>query len=492
LLLALLVLVVLGALLGAPRPVHPEDPLFAFVQISDSQPNSEADWRDFEEVLDSVAAAGSSGALLPRPIAFVLIAGDLVSRPRRLADWNRFLDTIDERLTANDIPYRAVPGNQDWDGHDGLANYALFIGDPGVWESDVDVVIGRNGRVAYTGWSGLRIIGFNNANEGWNQIDPADVDSLRTRAEVAAAAGQSVYLLGHHPHDEGASIPLADVLETPAVCCYGRGHSGSVGARRPLASIANQSIWDLNTNRIPDMRAILYFEVHPSELHVYTIRLDAEPTELPAPRTIALAGPLVPSPLSAPLRSTFLPDADAQVNSSDPTRNYGSSATLRVRGGDPTYRSYLRFPVSGLAGASVLTARLRLFATDPGPDGGALFPVASEWSEDQINWSNAPALEGAPVAGGMEVVADEWREIDVTAVVQGDGVYTFALDSSSSSSVYYSSREGGESPQLVIASAMPLEEAVAVPSLFTLGAACLLAALLVTGMRAAGALSSSP
>jgi len=106
--------------------------------------------------------------------------------------------------------------------------------------------------------------------------------------------------------------------------------------------------------------------------------------------------------------------------------------------------------VTGVLGAPVDSAKLRLFTTDPSDDGGALYPVASDWTESGITWANAPPIGGAPLAGPAPVVASQWREIDVTSVVQGDGSYAFALDSASTNSAYYSSREGASPPELVV------------------------------------------
>ena len=66
---------------------------------------------------------------------------------------------------------------------------------------------------------------------------------------------------------------------------------------------------------------------------------------------------------------SFVPVADAQVNSGTPTGNYGSLATIRTREAtgtptDPTYRSFLTFNVSGVGGQSITSVTLRLYVTD--------------------------------------------------------------------------------------------------------------------------------
>jgi PKD repeat protein len=525
------VLLFLGLLLGTGGPAGAQEPLFTFAQISDSQPDTEEDWAKFDRVLDAIVASGASGALIPRPIDFVLFAGDLVSHGDNQSEWVRFVDTIDAALTAHAIPYRAVPGNHDVkDIGPGL--YEFFIGDSGVWDTDSATVVGQNGPTVYTGWSGLRIIGFNNSNGAWNQISAEDLSIISTKVSAAATAGENVLLLGHHPHDGEGVIPLASVLENPTICCYARGHAGSPGARRGLDSIANPDIWDLNSNKIVEEEPILYYEAYPNELRVYVIELYLNPTALPTPKTIQLAHPLEQvvlnppvadfsaSPVSgaAPLAvsftdlstnaptawlwsfgdgttsternpthtyaaagvydvslrasnamgsntklrndyvsvappppvQTFLPTADAYVKSSSPGSNFGTSSELRVKTDTTTYRSYLRFDVSGLTGPWVISARLRLYATDGSPDGGSLYPVGSSWTESGITWSNAPSIGGAPVAGPAATSAGQWREIDVTSVVRGAGSYDFALQSASANSAYYSSRQGANPPQLVV------------------------------------------
>src|SRR5512145_3086305 len=117
----------LGLLLGAGLPAGAQEPVFTFAQISDSQPDTEEDWARFERVLAAIAASATSRALIPRPIDFVLFAGALVSHADSQSEWTRFVDTIDAGLTANAIPYRAVPGNHDQQEF-GVGFYEFYIG----------------------------------------------------------------------------------------------------------------------------------------------------------------------------------------------------------------------------------------------------------------------------------------------------------------------------------------------------------------------------
>ncbi|HYN89266.1 MAG TPA: hypothetical protein VER55_12075, partial [Ardenticatenaceae bacterium] len=64
-------------------------------------------------------------------------------------------------------------------------------------------------------------------------------------------------------------------------------------------------------------------------------------------------------------------------------------------------------------------------------------------------WNNRPA-RGAPIADQGEVVADTWVEYDVSALVRGDGQYSFLIVTDEEDGVTFSSREGSRPPQLVL------------------------------------------
>ena len=146
------------------------------------------------------------------------------------------------------------------------------------------------------------------------------------------------------------------------------------------------------------------------------------------------------------------PVADAHVKSTSATKNYGAESSLRLRNGgtsSDTYRSYLKFDVTGLASAPD-SAKLRLFVTDDSPDGGSVFKVANSWTETAITWGNAPAVAGSSLAAAGATRNGTWVDFDVTSAVTGNGEVSFALTTTSSNSSYYSSREGANRPQLVL------------------------------------------
>jgi PKD repeat protein len=280
-----------------PGVARAQEPLFSFVQISDSQPIDALDQQSFELVLDEIVAAGQSGALLPRPVSLVIFPGDLVDDGTAASEWLTFLDTVDSRLTANGIPYLAVPGNHDVP--DGVtAFYEQYVADSGVWSARSADFVGHNGVSGLTGWRGLRFIGFNNHNPIMNRISDADLAEIEARVAAAVAAGENVFLVGHHEHDSSGRVPLVDVLPTPEVIGYMRGHIDPPWAQQGL--VGNPNAWDLNTNSIWSDGALIYYEVFETGIDAYVIELDEDPSGLPAPVTISLLHPLTPAVLGVP------------------------------------------------------------------------------------------------------------------------------------------------------------------------------------------------
>lgn len=153
--------------------------------------------------------------------------------------------------------------------------------------------------------------------------------------------------------------------------------------------------------------------------------------------------------------TTFTPSHDTFVNSAAPTTQYGGNPSIKVKDAATDMNSYLKFNVTGLSG-SVESAILRLQVTDAGADGGGVYSVSNNftsggaWTEVGLTWNNAPTIGGAPLDSAGAVSNGQWVELDVTAVVGGNGVYSFAVRNANLDIVFYSSKEGLNPPELVI------------------------------------------
>ncbi len=278
--------ILLALALGTPL-AGAQQPLFSFVQISDSQPQTTTHHQNFVDVLRVISEGGQPGKLLPRPIDFVVFAGD-ITYGNTIADWNAATDKLDTWLTANGIPYRAVPGNHDVDNSD-TSRFESYIGSSDPWDMGSAAFAGHNGVSRTTCWRGLRFVGFNNSNPGWNTIPAADVTDISSRVSAGATAGENVFLLCHHPHDERDRLPLVNVLPNTSIVGYLRGHIETAHISRGLTGIDNPSVWDVDTNYLYTDRVLVYYEVFTNELRARVVFID---DPLPSPTIIPLVHPM--------------------------------------------------------------------------------------------------------------------------------------------------------------------------------------------------------
>ncbi len=161
---------------------------------------------------------------------------------------------------------------------------------------------------------------------------------------------------------------------------------------------------------------------------------------------------------ATPLTFSFTPQHDTYINSESPTATAGTASTLRAKVG--VYYTYLKFEVTGLNG-TLQNAKLRLHVSDASPDGGSAHVVSNNyrssttpWVEKDLNWNNAPDINGAALSSAGAVSIGQWVELDVTSAIVGNGTYSFGLKNNNSDKVYYRSKDYGAatSPQLVIES----------------------------------------
>ncbi|HEX5498696.1 MAG TPA: DNRLRE domain-containing protein, partial [Thermomicrobiales bacterium] len=142
----------------------------------------------------------------------------------------------------------------------------------------------------------------------------------------------------------------------------------------------------------------------------------------------------------------------------NPDANFGSEGGDKALQSDhlPMVESYLRFTVSGVSG-QVVGATLRLhtstYSGAVSTNGPAVYPAGNDWSEDGITWNDKPArTSGAPADDLAAIDGNDWASFDVSSLVNGDGVYTFDLASTSSDGAFFWSREAadGVRPELVL------------------------------------------
>ena len=187
-----------------------------------------------------------------------------------------------------------------------------------------------------------------------------------------------------------------------------------------------------------------------SDSFTYTVNDDKGKTSNTATVEVTIFPP-------APPVQTFLAVHDSYTKVSSSSKNYGSQNQIRARDKESTnLKGYVKFNVTN-PGGTVQNAVLRLYVIRASQDGGSVFSVSNDylntsipWTEDDITSGNAPAITGPSLDSGDSPDEDVWLEFDVTTAVTGAATYSFALKSNSAKQIYYSSKEGGHSPELVI------------------------------------------
>jgi parallel beta-helix repeat protein len=154
---------------------------------------------------------------------------------------------------------------------------------------------------------------------------------------------------------------------------------------------------------------------------------------------LTAVGLMALNPAIAQADTSVVAAVDSYVDSSLPSTNFGSKSYLYADA-DPTRASYLTFTVPDVPRAAV---RLRLFAETASRTGVGIHRVSDTgWSEGSLTYLNRPQpgpelSHTGPIAAGSSV------SVDVSSVVTGPGTYSFALTTTSTTAIKFTSSEGG-------------------------------------------------
>jgi chitodextrinase len=193
--------------------------------------------------------------------------------------------------------------------------------------------------------------------------------------------------------------------------------------------------------------ATAYSDTTVSQSTTYTYAVDA--FDAAGNHSSQSAAASVTTPSSNLQTITLNPVADSYVDSANPTVNHGASTQLRVDG-SPLVYSYLKFDLSSVPGtATALT--LQVLATSSSGAGYAVRSVSDNtWGESTLTWNNAPPIGSSDVGQSGAFSANTLTTVNVSSLINGNGLLSMAMIGINSTAIAFSSREGSIKPQLVV------------------------------------------
>jgi fibronectin type 3 domain-containing protein len=184
----------------------------------------------------------------------------------------------------------------------------------------------------------------------------------------------------------------------------------------------------------------------------YTVTaVDGANNESAKSTAVSVTTPDLPPP---PFGIILGPTDDSYVdnNKKRTTSNFGTVSALNVNSGtQSTQYSLLKFNVSGVGTRVVTQAKLRMYVGDGSQNGGRFHQVTNNnWTENSVTWNNKPAFNSTALAYLSAVNQNTWVEVDLTSLINGDGVYSVLIDSNLRDLASYGSKESASKPQLII------------------------------------------
>ena len=187
--------------------------------------------------------------------------------------------------------------------------------------------------------------------------------------------------------------------------------------------------------------------VAPSTAYSYQIAAKDLAGNASAPSTAsAVTTPAPTGPTTVP----FVAVEDTYTDQQAPTTNFGTAPNVFADTA-PVQQGYLRFNATGVTGA-VQSAVVRLFVTDSATNAPQIAATTSPWSESTLTAGNEPT-HGAAISDLGNAPSSTFIDYPVTAVVTGNGTYSFVLVPQSSNGLGVASREAttaANRPQLIV------------------------------------------
>jgi acid phosphatase len=146
---------------------------------------------------------------------------------------------------------------------------------------------------------------------------------------------------------------------------------------------------------------------------------------------------------------SLAPVADSWISSDNPSTNYGTNPTIRTDG-SPVSSAYVQFDLSSLSG-TVTSAILQIHAGSGSGRGVSIHSVAdNSWGETTLTFENAPVPDPTVGASSSGYSTGTTLQLDVTSLVTGPGLVSFAITDNNNTARRFDSRESDHPESLVV------------------------------------------
>lgn len=158
--------------------------------------------------------------------------------------------------------------------------------------------------------------------------------------------------------------------------------------------------------------------------------------------------------VAAPTTLTLNAVADTYVSTSSPNQNFGSATSLAIS--KNSHHVLLRFDVSVPDGSSITNVGLRVYSKSSVNANLIVHPSSNAWAETTVTAANRPVWQAAELSRSGTLRSGQYASATLPASsVTGGGNVSFGLNTTAGVQGSLSSRETGQSPQLLVTYSPP-------------------------------------
>jgi hypothetical protein len=299
--------------------------------------------------------------------------------------------------------------------------------------------VGTTVTIDGSGFDGATAVRFGTTDVGAGNYTVVSDAQITATVPAGASSGQ---ISVDAPGGTGTSTDSFTVIQPPAITGFSPA-SGPVGT---TVAIDGSGFDGATAVRFGTANAAAFTVVSDAQITA-TVPEEA----ITAPISVDAPGGTGTSSGSFAVTVAFTATDDAEIDLKLPGTNLGSATSFSVDN-KPVKHGLLKFDVD-VGARSITSVKLRLYCVDTSPLGGTFYStVNTSWDEGTVTWNDAPTAGTTSYGSLGTVKAGTWYEVDLTALVQTNGIYSLRITTSATNGADYATKErpGAFAPQVVV------------------------------------------